>query len=110
VQELGTVLDAFRTATAHTGEIVEADDEWLEAHGVSYWAGERSLPLWLPMDMGGFMTRSNAAYRAAGGALTPLATTIARVVDDERARGVHRERRAGLTRVDELSLLAAVRA
>lgn len=108
VRELGHVLDAVRAATAHTGEAVTAEDQWLEGQGLNFWSGERSLPLWLPMDMGGFMTRSNAAYLAAGGTLTPLETTIARIVDDERARGVDRERHAGLTRADELPLLAAL--
>ncbi|GGD81095.1 NAD-dependent epimerase/dehydratase family protein [Microbacterium murale] len=108
VHELGHVLDAVRAATTHSGKVVTAEDEWLEAHGVEFWSGERSLPLWLPMDMGGFMTRSNAAYRAAGGTLTSLETTIARIVDDERTRGVHRARRAGLTRDEELALIDAL--
>lgn len=108
VHELGHVLNAVRAATTHSGETVTAEDEWLEAHGVEFWAGERSLPLWLPMDMGGFMTRSNATYLAAGGTLTPLSETIARIVEDERSRGVHRERRAGLSRDQELALLGAL--
>jgi nucleoside-diphosphate-sugar epimerase len=108
VHELGYVLDAVRAATTHSGETVTADDEWLESRGVEFWSGQSSLPLWLPMDMGAFMTRSNAAYLAAGGTVTPLETTIARIVDDERARGVHRARRAGLTRDDELALIEAL--
>ncbi|MDP3951789.1 NAD-dependent epimerase/dehydratase family protein [Microbacterium sp.] len=108
VHELGRVLDAFRSATAHSGEVVVADDQWLETQGVEFWAGDRSLPLWLPVDMGGFTTRSNSAYRAAGGTLTPLEKTIERIVDDERARGVNRERRAGLTRDQEMALLTAL--
>src|SRR5690606_1706882 len=103
---LEAVLAGLRAAAAHTGDVVTADDAWLEAQGVSHWAGDRSLPLWLPTDMTGFMTRSNAAYRAAGGALSPLEGTIARVLDDERTRGLLRPRRAGLTREDELALLA----
>jgi hypothetical protein len=54
------------------------------------------------------MTRSNAAYAAAGGTLRPLAETIARIVADERERGVDRERRAGLRRDEERELLAAL--
>lgn len=103
---LADVLGMFRAATGHTGAIVEADDEWLLAHEVQYWMGERSLPLWLPDDMPGFARHSNAAFLASGGALTPLTETIRRVVDDERARGVTRERRAGLTQADERALLA----
>lgn len=104
---LAEVLAAFRTATAHTGATVAAEDDWLEAHGVEYWMGERSLPLWLPMKWSAFSTRSNAAYRAAGGVQTPLETVIDRVVADERVRGIDRPRRAGLMREDEEALLAA---
>ena len=103
---LGTALDAVRRAAAHGGGTREADDEWLVAQGVEYWAGERSLPLWLPTEMTGFMTRSNARYREAGGRLRPLEETIAAVIRDEKDRGLDRERRAGLTREDELQLLA----
>jgi hypothetical protein len=85
---------------------VAAPDPWLEAHDVAYWMGPRSLPLWLPAGMPGFWTRSNAAYRILGGKLRPLRDTLERTLADERARGLERERRAGLTRADELALLA----
>ncbi|MCM3780296.1 NAD-dependent epimerase/dehydratase family protein [Microbacterium hydrocarbonoxydans] len=99
------VLSLFRARARHDGEVVEADDDWLVAHGVDYWMGERSLPLWLPADMPGFMCRSNDRYREAGGELRPLADTVASVIADEDERGVDRPRRAGLTRDDELALL-----
>lgn len=99
------VISAVRRSAGHRGEAVMADDDWLMSNGVEHWAGPRSLPLWLPAGMTGFMTRSNAGYRAAGGALRTLDETIADVVADERERGVDRERRAGLTRADELALL-----
>ena len=105
VHPLATVLSRIRAAAGHTGELLEAGDDWLEAHDVQYWMGERSLPLWLPADMPGFMRRDNSAYRAAGGALTPLGDTIRAVLDDERARGLDRERRAGLSRKDERTLI-----
>ncbi|WP_175987454.1 NAD-dependent epimerase/dehydratase family protein [Microbacterium tenebrionis] len=100
------VLGLFRVAAGHTGRTVVAADDWLESHEVQPWMGERSLPLWLPRDWSGFMTRSNAAYAAAGGTRTPLEKVIGRVLDDERARGLDRSRRAGLTRDDERALLA----
>ena len=103
---LADVLETVRTAAGHTGAIVVAKEEWLLAHDVAFWAGPRSLPLWLPADMTGFMTRSNAALHAAGARLRPLAKTIDRVLADERARGVDRVRRAGLTREEERALLA----
>lgn len=106
---LGDVLALFRTATGHTGGTVSAEEEWLVEHGVEYWAGERSLPLWLPAEMTGFMARSNAAYLANGGFLRRLEDTVAEVVQDERVRGVERERRAGLTGSEERELLAELR-
>lgn len=95
-----------RAAAGHTGEVALADDEWLIGQGVAYWAGPRSLPLWLPADMPGFASRSNATYRAAGGGIRPLADTLARTLDDEGARGLDRTRAAGLTRSEELELIA----
>lgn len=106
VQRFDEVLREIRTAAGHTGEIVVAEEDWLVAHGVQHWAGPRSLPLWLPPGMTGFMTRSNSAYRDGGGRPRPLIDTIRTVVADERARGVDRDRRAGLTRAEELTLLA----
>ncbi|KJQ55966.1 hypothetical protein [Microbacterium sp. SA39] len=97
---------AARVAAGHTGETVFATEDWLVARGVEHWMGERSLPLWLPPEMTGFMTRSNARFRATGGRLRPLADTLAEVLADERSRGVDRARRAGLTRVEERALLA----
>ena len=102
---LADVLSAVREQAGHAGEVVSAAEDWLVANGVEYWAGERSLPLWLPAEMTGFMSRSNARYRAAGGELRPLEDTIATVIRDEQERGVDRDRRAGLTRADELALL-----
>lgn len=102
---LRDVLLQIRETAGHRGETVVAGEEWLIDHGVEYWVGERSLPLWLPADMTGFMTRSNAEFYRTGGVLRPLGDTIARVVADELARGVDRERRAGLTRAEEVVLL-----
>nr|WP_314843694.1 NAD-dependent epimerase/dehydratase family protein [uncultured Microbacterium sp.] len=102
---LPEVLGGVRRASGHGGATVEADDEWLADNGVAHWAGEKSLPLWLPADMPGFMSRSNARYHAAGGSLRPLDDTIAAVIRDERERGVDRPRRAGLSRAEEEHLL-----
>lgn len=103
---LAELLQTVREEAGHTGETVVADEEWLRAHGVAHWAGPLSLPLWLPPEMSGFMTRSNSAFHDSGGHLRPLADTARRVVADERVRGVDRERRAGLTRAQEKALLA----
>lgn len=94
-----------RAEAGHSGILVPESDEWLTAHGVAHWMGPRSLPLWLPADMPGFSTRSNAAYRAAGGTLRPLRDTLSRTLADERDRGLDRARRSGLSRAEELELI-----
>jgi 2'-hydroxyisoflavone reductase len=103
---LAVLLEAVRVAAGHTGHTVVAEEEWLLAHEVEYWAGRRSLPMWLPAEMTGWMTRSNSAFHASGGWLRPLSDTVERIVADERERGVDRDRSAGLTRSEELDLLA----
>ncbi len=103
---LDRLLGEAAAVGGHTGTMRTADDSWLDAHDVAYWMGPRSLPLWLPADMPGFWTRSNAVYRLLGGRLRPLSETLARTLADERERGLDRERRSGLSRSDEFALLA----
>lgn len=105
---LGEMLALAREVAGHSGPLVEAGHEWLTEHDVAPWMGPRSLPLWLPPGMPGFMTRSNAVYRAAGGQLRGIRDTLERALADERMRGLDRERKAGLSRPDELELLAAL--
>ncbi len=107
---LAEVLTAAREAAGHTGAVVPVPAARLAAHDVAYWAGPRSLPLWLPDDMPGFASRDGRAFRAAGGRSRTLPETIARVLADERARGLDRPRRAGLSREDEVALLDALAA
>lgn len=102
------LVDAVRAATGFTGALVPAEDDWLTSHDVRYWAGPRSLPLWLPASASGFARRSGARYRAAGGRDPDLAEVVGRVLRDEVARGVSRPRRAGLTPDEEAGLLAAL--
>ncbi len=94
--------------TGFAGELVPVDDGTLHDATIAPWAGPRSLPLWLPADHSGFMQRSGRRFLETGGALTPLAETIERVAQDERARGIDRDRRAGLTRDEELEVLRSV--
>ncbi|MBO3094825.1 NAD-dependent epimerase/dehydratase family protein [Cellulomonas dongxiuzhuiae] len=105
---LADVLAEVRDAAASDAEVVPVDDATLLAHDVRYWAGPRSLPLWLPAEHTGFALRDGSAYLAAGGTLRPLRDTISRVLADEVARGVDRPRRAGLTPDEERGVLAAV--
>ncbi|GAB3684604.1 NAD-dependent epimerase/dehydratase family protein [Angustibacter aerolatus] len=103
---LGDVLAAAREVAGHTGPVVAASQEWLEAHEVTGWSGPRSLTLWLPWaDHRGFGARDNARALADGLRLRPVAETLADVLDDERRLGLGRDRSAGLSRDDELALL-----
>ncbi|MFJ2146671.1 NAD-dependent epimerase/dehydratase family protein [Glutamicibacter sp. NPDC087831] len=88
-----------------SGELVTAQDAWLRERQVNYWAGARSLPLWLALEDHGFAQRSNQRYALAGGPERDLEDLLGDVLADERARGLDRSRRAGLGRAEELELL-----
>ncbi len=104
---LGDLLAEVAAVAGPDAELVPVDDATLLAHDVAYWAGPRSLPLWLPVEASGFARRDGSAYRASGGTERPLRDTIARVLADEVGRGVDRPRRAGLTPDEEREVLAA---
>jgi len=111
-QPMATLLDAMRDAVGSTAELVWADPDWLTAHGVAGWSGPESVPLWIPPDPDwtGFGARSGAKAREAGLRLRPLADTARETLADEQARGLDRDRRAGLTWVRQDELVAAWRA
>ncbi|WIE60120.1 NAD-dependent epimerase/dehydratase family protein [Curtobacterium sp. MCLR17_032] len=106
---MGAFLDEVRAATGFDGRLVAVDDDTLLAQGVAYWAGPASLPLWIPAGEVGFARRAGLAFLAAGGTTRPLAETVRRVVEDERARGVGRVRRSGVTDAEERRVLDVVR-
>jgi 2'-hydroxyisoflavone reductase len=107
---LSTVIEASARAAGFSGRAVSVDPAWLVGHDVQPWAGPRSLPLWLPLpEYAGFGCRSDARALGFGLHRRSLESTLADVLVDERARGVERPRRAGLTRAEELALLAQVR-
>lgn len=108
---LADYLAAAREVAGHTGELVRVGQDWLSAHDVQPWAGERSLPLWLPQpEYAGFAARSPAAARAAGLTTRPLADSIRDTLAWELQTGPGRDRRAGLSPADERDLIAAARA
>ena len=105
----GELLALSAAAAGFHGSFRSADPQWLHEQGVAYWAGNESLPLWLPeAGYHGFSTRSTAAALDAGLVLRPVEHTIRDVLEDEQDRGLHRERKAGLSAARETALLAAL--
>jgi 2'-hydroxyisoflavone reductase len=91
-------------------ELTWVPQEFLLAQDVRPWAGERSLPLWLPLpDYGGFLTRDVTSSFDAG-------LTTRDVSDTARAtlswlRGASEQPAgAGLTRDHEAAVLSGWRA
>ncbi len=105
----GEYIRECRELAGTNPEGVTAAPAWLEAQGVQPWSGEDSLPLWLPPGHEGFMARSNAAGIAQGMRLRPWQDTLRDTLADERARGLRRPRKAGLTTEREKELLANLR-
>ena len=110
---LQAVLELAAQVARYRGEMVSCSDDWLLEQGVGYWAGPRSLPLWVPMADAAVAQRDTAALQASltelGLSLSPLAATVQRTLADERSRGLDRARRSGLSRTEELELLAQLR-
>lgn len=98
------------SALAHfDGDFEEVEDEVLLAHDVRYWAGPRSLPLWLPLSAAALAQRSAHAFLQMGGQVRPLESTVSDVIEDERSRGLDRPRHSGLTAIEERGVLEELR-
>jgi len=107
VLSLAEHLEIARGVAGHAGPVLVLDQDELAAADVNPWAGERSLPLWLPLpDFAGFTSRNNAAAKEAGLALRPLAETLADTLAWELATGPDRPRNAGLAADEERRLLS----
>ncbi|WP_284985824.1 NAD-dependent epimerase/dehydratase family protein [Arthrobacter sp. fls2-241-R2A-172] len=100
------ISESRRLAGPVAEDTIRPTQDWLMEQGVDYWAGPHSLPLWLPPDHEGFQARSNKAAREAGMRLRPWQETLAATLEDERGRGLDRERKAGLSRDAERRLVA----
>lgn len=106
VVPFGAYIAESRRAAGAAEELVAVSEDWLAEQGVDYWAGPDSLPLWLPPGHEGFQARSNAAAVAEGLVLRSWQETLRDTLEDERKRGLDRERRAGLSRPTEEALVA----
>lgn len=105
------IAESRRAAETAVGDgaaqdVIRPDEDWLVRHGVDYWAGPDSLPLWLPADHDGFQARTNQAARERGMVLRPWQETLMATLEDEKQRGLERDRKAGLSRDTEQRLVA----
>jgi 2'-hydroxyisoflavone reductase len=107
---VGELVALSVEAAGFTGDQVVADESWLRAHDVEEWMGPRSLPLWLPASHVGMGLMDDARALSYGLERRPLLDTVSATLLDERERGLDRERVAGLSRADELALIAQIRA
>ena len=105
-----TRLDLLTRVSAGVGrpepELTWVDQDFLTERGVRPWAGERSLPLWLPLPgYAGFMARDVSASVGAGLAARDLRDTARDTLDWYRSAG-EPALRCGLSGPDEAGLLA----
>lgn len=107
-ERLGDTLALARSIGGHSGEVVRVPSDWLEQQGVNPFMGERSVPLWIPdPEWVGFSARSADKAVAAGLVRRPTEETLRDSLAYERELGLDRtQRRAGLTREQELGLIA----
>jgi 2'-hydroxyisoflavone reductase len=103
------LLSAAAKVAGHTGELVLAPTEWLTERGVEPWSGPRSLPMWLPPSHRGMGSFDDTRSLAAGLERRSVADILGDTLEFEKAEGLDRERRAGLSRADELELIAELR-
>lgn len=106
---LPEVLAGIASAVGADSEFVPVAPEVLAEHEVQPWAGPRSLPLWLPAGYHGMGAADVQPAEDAGLRVRSLADAAEGALRHERALGMHRDRRAGLTPAEEQQVLAGVR-
>lgn len=106
---LPEVLAGIASAVGADSEFVPVAPEVLAEHEVQPWAGPRSLPLWLPAGYHGMGAADVQPAVDAGLRMRSVADAAEGALRHERALGMHRERRAGLTPAEEQQVLAGVR-
>ncbi|MDP9444031.1 MAG: reductase [Actinomycetota bacterium] len=98
------MLEAVCDGVGRRPPLTWVGQDFLLAHDVQPWMGERSIPLWLPLpEYAGFMARDVSASLAAGLAVRPLADTARDT--GQWLRSAPDAPVTGLTLVEEADLL-----
>ena len=77
VTRLGDLVDQVTEAVGGDATVVWAPADFLHEREVTYWAGPRSLPLWLPDDARGMTSHDVSAAFEAGLTTRPIGETAA---------------------------------
>jgi 2'-hydroxyisoflavone reductase len=100
------LLQLCREIGGHTGPVLPASADWLIEQGIEQFAGPESLPFWVAdEDWIGFSDRDGSAAVAAGLHHRPRAELLTDVLAWERAQGLDRVRKAGLSAERERELV-----
>ncbi|MFF8501508.1 NAD-dependent epimerase/dehydratase family protein [Streptomyces anulatus] len=103
---LESLLQEVADAVGHSGlELVPVPEHLLREAGVLHWTGRPSMPLWPPRELYGALSRDVTASFEAGLRIRPVAETAEAVLRDRLGRGAGTPPVAGLTPVEEASLL-----
>jgi len=100
---LGDLVDEVVEAVGGQATPIWAPADFLLEREVAYWAGPRSLPLWLPEDARGMTTHDVTATLAAGLTLRPVGQTARDTLEWVRANPD--APRTGLTRAEEQEIV-----
>jgi nucleoside-diphosphate-sugar epimerase len=109
VVPFGEWIELVRSVGGHTGPVVLAPQEWLEAQKVEQYMGPESLAMWMTEPgYEGWSNRSGQAALAAGLSHRPRAEFLRDTLAWERELGLDRERKAGLSPERERELIKSL--
>ncbi|MEU5683722.1 NAD-dependent dehydratase [Streptomyces venezuelae] len=103
---LESLLHEVADAVGHSSlELVPVPEGVLREAGVRPWTGRPSMPLWPPRELYGALSRDVSSSFDAGLRVRPVSETAQAVLSDRLGRGAGTPPVAGLTPVEEASLL-----